>query len=286
MSDESVHRELLSEVEDRTDAVSAAAAAALHGLLDAPGVAPRGGDPLPPLWHWLAFLPNAAQRELGEDGHPIAGSFMPADRPPRRMFAGGRLSFGDGATVGSCLRRVSRATSLTEKQGRTGPLLFVEITHEVTSNDRLAVTDVNDVVYRHAEASSLAASDVAGDATSDVEWEWSYQLEPTPALLFRYSALTYNAHRIHYDRPYAGDVEGYPNLVVHGPLQATALAELCRRYVPERRMASFEFRAQRPAFAGTPLVLRGRRVGNGGVELQALTRDRVVSMVARAQLEE
>ena len=285
MFNENVRHELLSEVEDRTDAVSAVAASALHGLLDAPGAAPNSGDPLPPLWHWLAFLPNAPQRELGEDGHPIAGSFMPADRPPRRMFAGGRLTFERGATVGAALHRVSRASSLTEKQGRTGPLLFVEITHEVTTNDILVVTDVHDVVYRNAEASPVTASDVVGDSTSDDEWEWSYQLDSTPALLFRFSALTYNAHRIHYDRPYASEVEGYPNLVVHGPLQAIALAELCRRHVPEQRLVSFEFRAQRPAFAGPPLLLRGRRVDTDGVELQALTRERVVSMTARAQLE-
>lgn len=285
VSNDFARHELFSEVEDRTDEVSAVAAAALHGLLDAPGAPPRKGDPLPPLWHWLTFLPNAAQRELGDDGHPMAGSFMPADRPPRRMFAGGRLAFERVATVGAPLHRVSRATSMTEKPGRTGPLLFVEITHELTTVDGLAVIDVHDVVYRNAEASPVAASPAAGDPIFDDEWEWSYQLDPTPALLFRYSALTYNAHRIHYDRPYASDVEGYPNLVVHGPLQAMALADLCRRHVPEQRVTSFEFRAQRPAFAAAPLVLRGRRVDAGGVELQALTNERVVSMTARAQLE-
>lgn len=285
VSNEFVRDELLSEVEDRTDEVSAVAVAALHGLLDAPGAAPRSGDALPPLWHWLAFLPNAAQRELGEDGHPITGSFVPAERPPRRMFAGGRLSFERGATVGEPLHRMSRATSVTEKQGRAGPLLFVEITHELTTHEGLAIIDVHDVVYRHAEAGPVASSTPASDYPVDDEWEWSYQLDPTPALLFRYSALTYNAHRIHYDRPYASDVEGYSNLVVHGPLQAMALAELCRRNVPERRVTSFEFRALRPAFAATPLLLRGRRVDVNVVELQALTRERTVSMSARAQLE-
>lgn len=284
MYNENARQKLLSQVENRMDSVSAVAASALHGLLDAPGAPPNSGDPLPPLWHWLAFLPNAAQRELGEDGHPITGSFMPADRPPRRMFAGGHLTFESRAMVGAALNRVSRTSSLSEKQGRTGPLLFVEITHEITMNDILAITDVNDVVYRQAEANSVTLEDV-GDSASDDEWEWSYQLDTTPALLFRFSALTYNAHRIHYDRPYAVDVEGYPNLVVHGPLQAIALAELCRRHVPEQRVVSFQFRARRPAFAGPPLLLRGRRVETGGVELQALTRNRVVSMTARAQLE-
>lgn len=282
--DEKVVNDLLVEVEDRIDTVSATATTALHRLLDAPGEPPTLGDPLPPLWHWLTFLPDAAQCQLGQDGHPLGGAFMPVNRPPKRMFAGGRLSFDHAAFIGAPLRRYSRATSVAEKEGRTGNLLFVEITHEISTDDATAVLDVQDIVYRGGDSGqSTSSADLAQSVAHD-QWEWSYELDPSPPLLFRFSALTYNAHRIHYDRPYASEVEGYQNLVVHGPLQAIALAEICRRYTPERRMASFDFRALRPAFAGTPLLLRGRPIDSNTVELQAVSREHGVSMRATAVL--
>jgi 3-methylfumaryl-CoA hydratase len=275
---------LLAQVEDRDDSVSAIAAAALHGLLDAPGEPPVEGAPLPALWHWLAFLPNASQGELGADGHPTAGPFMPANRPPRRMFAGGRLSLVGQAAVGGRLHRHSRATSVSEKVGRTGTLLFVEVTHEISAGAGALVVDVQDIVYRDAETKSGQRVAGPADAAASEEWEWRLALDPSATLLFRFSALTYNAHRIHYDLAYATQVEGYPNLVVHGPLQAIALAELCRRNAPDRRVTSFDFRARRPAFCGAALTFRGRWSGADTVELEALTGDHDVTMTATATL--
>jgi len=276
---------ILAESEDRTDAVPPNAVAALHGLLDAPGAPPALGDPLPPLWHWLAFLPNAPQRELGNDGHPAAGSFTPVDRPPRRMFAGGRLTFERVVPIGTILTRHSRAASISTKEGRSGTLVFVEIDHEISTRDGSRISDVQDVVYRHAETIRESPTAALLETTSDDDWEWTFALDPSATLLFRFSALTYNAHRIHYDVPYVKEVEGYPNLLVHGPLQAIALAEICRRNMPHRRVASFEFRAEHPAFASSPLLFRGRPTGRDIVELQAITGNHVVSMTATARLE-
>jgi 3-methylfumaryl-CoA hydratase len=275
-----------ADTEDRLDAVTPNMVAALHGLLDAPGAPPALGDPLPPLWHWLAFLPNAPQRELGGDGHPAESSFAPANHPPRRMFAGGRLTFEGDVPVGAVLTRHSRAASISTKEGRSGPLMFVEIDHEISTKDGSRISEVQDIVYRQAETTSKSPPTTPLPETApDDNWEWTYALDPSPTLLFRFSALTYNAHRIHYDVPYVQDVEGYPNLVVHGPLQAIALAEVCRRNVPDQKVVSFAFRAEKPAFTGAPLLLRGRATGRSVVELQAVTAHNTVSMTATATLE-
>ena len=272
------------------DLVPAAAALALHGLLDAPGRAPGPEDPLPPLWHWLAFLPRVAQHELGADGHPRVGTFLPpVGLGRRRMYAGGQLRFDGPLPVGAALRRESAVASVEEKTGRTGSLVFVTVRHELVGADGRGpggVVEHQDLVYRAmpasiprppasvarppaatapaATASAATASAAATPAPSppdpeaDEEWSWTWSLTPDPTLLFRFSTLTYNAHRIHYDRAYATTVEAYPGLVVHGPLQAIALAELCRRFLPDRRVTSFRFRALRPAFEGHPVRFCGR----------------------------
>lgn len=239
-------------VDEADDVVTVAAVAALHGLLDAPGPAPAAGESVPPLWHWLAFLPRAPQRELGPDGHPRRGTFLPPVALPGRMFAGGRLTFaGGGPLVGAVARRSSSVVSVEEKSGRSGELVFVTVRHELSGG----VVEEQDLVYREP-AAPMAPDDAAG-APPPGEWAWAWDLPIDPTLLFRFSALTYNAHRIHYDRAYATAVEGYPGLVVHGPLQAVALAELCRRHAPTRSLATFRFRALRPAFDDGPLQLRG-----------------------------
>jgi 3-methylfumaryl-CoA hydratase len=176
----------------------------------------RGQIPLlPPLWHWLYFLPTAATRDLDEDGHPRRGGFLPPVPLPRRMWAGGRLEFHRPLRMGDALRRISRITDISSKQGRSGALVFVTVRHEVSGPDGLAITEEQDIVYRdavrpaHASAAtaSPARSATAAAATPDCA-TFSREVRSDPVLLFRYSALTFNSHRIHYDRDYATKAEG------------------------------------------------------------------------------
>jgi 3-methylfumaryl-CoA hydratase len=280
-------------VEDRIDTVTSVAAAAMHGLLDADGPAPGSGDLLPPLWQWLAWLPDAPQRDLGSDGHPRRGTFLPPVPDARRMYAGGRYQLAEAVRVGESMRRRSVVTAVTEKIGSSGPLTFVEVTHEHFVEDRVALTEVQDLVFRSVSGApgpsigerAGARPEPAGGDFGD--WEWHQELATDATVLFRFSALTYNAHRIHYDVDYARDVEGYPGLVVHGPLQAIAVAELCRRNLPGRLLRSFQFRAVRPAFSGAPLALRGRHTGDGDgddVELVVLDDRGIPTMTATAEL--
>ena len=297
MSDEGASWEPV--VEETADALTPAVAAAMHGLLDAPGAPPGPGDPVPLLWHWLTFLPRTPQRDLGPDGHPRPGSFLPP-ASGRRMFAGGQVSRGDrDLRVGEELARRSVVTGVREKTGRSGSLVFVTVNHELSGRDGLSVTDVQDIVYRppapppSAASAAPAANPTPAAPTADIGgaggdgddgWDWGLDLRPDPTLLFRFSALTYNAHRIHYDRTYATEVEGYPGLVVHGPLQAIALAELCRRNVPGRPLRTFRFRAVSPAFDGRPLRFRGRWTDDDQVTLVALDDTGVTTMEADATL--
>jgi 3-methylfumaryl-CoA hydratase len=277
-------------VEQAVDTVPASRAAALHDLLDAPGDPPGAGDPVPPLWHWISFLPRSAQRDLGEDGHQKLGGFLPQVDLPRRMFAGGRVEFLDSAPLDAPLSRRSVVTSVTEKSGRTGDLVFVEVMHELTRGDRAVLTEQQDLVYRSApDAGTPRSPERSGSANDDAgptgakDWPWRIDLPTDPRMLFRFSALTYNAHRIHYDHRYATQVEGYPDLVVHGPLQAVALAELCRRFAPDRAVASFLFRARRPVFSGGPIHVRGRPVDGSKAELVVVDSSGQASMTATVE---
>jgi 3-methylfumaryl-CoA hydratase len=289
--------------EEATDVVSPGVAAAMHGLLDSPGDPPGAGDPLPPLWHWLAFLPRVPQRELGADGHPRTGGFLPPVEG-RRMWAGSRVSFAGALGVGEPLRRRSEVSAVEEKEGRSGRLVFVTVDTRIGPDGgdggEAPISETQDIVYRpvvdtpggsdrppgsgspSAPASPSAARAPAPDEET---WDWGFELVPDPTMLFRFSALTYNAHRIHYDRTYATEVEGYPGLVVHGPLQAIALAELCRQHTPDRRLRSFRFRGLRPAFDGNPLRLRGRLGDDGVVTLAALDHRGDNTMQAEAVLD-
>jgi len=241
-----------------TDLVPAGAAAAMHSLLDAPGDPPRTGDPLPTLWHWMAFVPRVPQSQLGADGHPAKGTFLPPVPLPRRMFAGATLDLPTPIAVGEPIHRRGVVSSVEEKTGRSGSLVFVKVAYDYDAGGASAISEVQDIVYREpVPGSGDRATSPSPDLVPD-EWTWARDVEITPTLLFRFSALTYNAHRIHYDREYATAVEGYPGLVVHGPFQAVALAELCRRHAPDRRLTRFEFRAVGPAFDDGPLLLRGR----------------------------
>jgi len=275
-----------------SDCVTAGAALALHGLLDAPGPAPAEGEPLPMLWHWLAFLPRVPQSELGEDGHPRLGTFLPPVALPRRMFAGGRLRSRRPLTVSARLTRRGVVASVRNKRGRSGELCFVTVKYEITDGRGGELEEEQDLVYLAASRAPapLRSGDasqrephVEGEETSS-DHPWALDIDITSTLLFRFSALTYNAHRIHYDLEFARDVEGYPDLVVQGPLQAVLLAELCRRAAPHQPLEQFSFQAKSPAFRGGTMRFCGCPGEDGKVPLEARDDNGSVTMVADATL--
>ena len=235
-------REWIGRTEEREDVVTAPPLVALAALLDRDDPPPREGDPAPPLAHWLYFLPAYRQSQAGPDGHAARGEFLPPVPLPRRMWAGSRLEFLKPLRVGRRIRSVSRITDVVPKQGRSGALVFVTVRHEVSDESGLALTDEHDIVYRGEAAGTAAITPAPAGAA------WQREIHPDPLLLFRYSAVTFNGHRIHYDHPYATRVEGYPGLVVHGPLVATLLVDLLRREAPGLTLRTYAFRALRPLF--------------------------------------
>lgn len=259
---------------ETTEFITAAPAQALSGLLDQPHAVTGVGDALPPMWHWLHLLDRPAQAELGEDGHPRDGLFLPPLPERRRMFGGGRATFHAPIRVGDLVTRRSEVASVRTRKGGSGWLLLVTVRHTFSVDGEPRTTEEQDIVYKQpdpgpaaAPAASAPAASVVGASVAGGEAPapWSLTLEPDPTLLFRFSALTYNAHRIHYDRDYARDVEGYPDLVVHGPLLALALLELPRDFAPERTVTSFAFRSRAPLFAPEPFVLSGTPEGEGAL---------------------
>ncbi len=207
------------------------------------------GDPLPPLWHWLYFWAIAPRSGLGRDGHPALGGFLPPVGTARRMWAGSRVRFPGPLRIGDHAERVSTIANVTAKTGRTGRLVFVTARHEIAGSDGPAIIDEHDIVYRE-DVGAGAAGRPGAPAPADAAY--ADEIKPDPTLLFRYSALTFNGHRIHYDRDYATGVEGYAGRVVHGPLLATLMVGLAVRSWPQRRIAGFEFRGQRPVIDTDP----------------------------------
>ncbi|MEO8099128.1 MAG: MaoC family dehydratase N-terminal domain-containing protein [Acidobacteriota bacterium] len=262
------------------DVVTAWPLTALAATLDREDALPQPGDPLPPLWHWLYFLPVHRQSELGSDGHPQRGGFLPPVDLPRRMWAGGRFEFQDSLRVGDVLTRTSRIADVREKQGRSGRLLFVGVRHEIHSPRGFALAEEHDIVYRD--------NPVAGEAPAATQYApseatWQRTIHPDDVLLFRYSALTFNGHRIHYDRRYCLEEEGYPGLVVHGPLLATLLLDLVRRNVPRAAIQRFEFRAVSPVFDTEPFVVCGKPE-SGSISLWVRSSQGRLAMTASAEL--
>jgi 3-methylfumaryl-CoA hydratase len=267
--------------EVREDVVTPVPVAALAATLDRDEPAPAPGTPLPPVWHWLYFLPLHRQSELGPDGHARRGGFLPPVPLPRRMWAGGRFDFRRPLRVGDAIRRTSTVADVGLKEGRTGPLVFVLVRHEIATGAGVALVEEHDIVYRDLPKPGEAAP-APRPARTDALWR--RDIHPDDVLLFRYSALTFNGHRIHYDRRYVTEVEGYPGLIVHGPLLATLLADLVRRHT-EAPMTAFRFRAVRPLFdvadfsvCGTPSP-DGRRAA-----LWAQGADGFLAMEAEAEL--
>jgi 3-methylfumaryl-CoA hydratase len=249
--------------------------------LDREDVAPSADEPLPPGWHWLYFLPTHRQSEIGPDGHATRGGFLPPVPLPRRMWAGSQIDFQRPIGVGQGIVRHSRIEDVGMKEGRTGPLVFVKVLHEVLAEGQLAISERQDIVYRGMPQAGEPAT--AGVPSPD-DATWTRRIDPDDVLLFRYSALTFNGHRIHYDRRYVTGVEGYPGLVVHGPLIATLLLDLLRRQLPQARVAHFEFRAVRPIFDTAPFEVCGRVEGDRRVKLWARTFEGYVATNASVTL--
>jgi 3-methylfumaryl-CoA hydratase len=234
---------------------------------------------LPPLWHWLYFLPSARQSELGPDGHPRRGGFLPPVPLPRRMWAGGQLEFFSPLRVGDEIRRVSTIDDVKFKTGRTGELCFVRVRHEIGSPRGLALREFHDIVYRPEPVPGAAEPAYEAAPPSVL----ARRVVPDDTLLFRYSALTFNGHRIHYDRRYVTQVEGYPGLVVHGPLMATLLAGLAGRRFVGREASAFSFRALKPVFDLHPFEACGHPDGPDAAELWIRDHQGHKAMAARME---
>ncbi|MGE0310389.1 MAG: MaoC family dehydratase N-terminal domain-containing protein [Lautropia sp.] len=287
--------------ESRVDRITPAPLAALAATLDLPEVPKLAAGAIAPLWHWLYFLPLARASELGTDGHPRRGGFLPPVPLPRRMWAGGRLRFDAPLRVGDDVVRDSRILSVERKHGKSGALVFVVVRHEFRVGGVTCLSEEHDIVYRDnpptpPEGSGSTAGTAAGaaavpaGAAAPTDETFSRRVEPDPVLLFRYSALTFNGHRIHYDRSYVTGVEGYPGLIVHGPLIATMLAELARSQAPDATMRSFEFRASNPIFDIHPFAVCGKPVavdaavdGDARVAFDLWARDHRGALAMRAR---
>jgi 3-methylfumaryl-CoA hydratase len=274
----------VGRTETLADWVTPAPVRALSATFDRDDPAPQSGTPLPPLWHWLYFLPHHRQSEIGPDGHAKRGGFLPPVPLPRRMWAGGRLQWraDNPLLVGDSAQRVSRIQSVKHKSGRTGDLLFVQVMHEIGNARGLSLTEEHDIVYR---AAAQPDDPVPQLVAAEQGAAWQREIVPDDVLLFRYSALTFNGHRIHYDRRYVTEVEGYPGLIVHGPMIAMLLLDLVRRHAPNAFVQHFEFKAVRPTFDLNPFRVNGQPSADGKtIRLWAHDHEGWLTMQATATL--
>ncbi|MCP4993915.1 MAG: acyl-CoA dehydrogenase [Gammaproteobacteria bacterium] len=266
----------------RSDVINLAPALGVSALLDREASTPKPGSPLPALWHWFYFLPQVPNSKIGPDGHPQRGGFLPPVDLPRRMFAGSRMEFITPMIIGHPANRVGTVLNVTEKSGKSGRLVFVTVEYKIYQNDTLCIREEQDIVYK--EAGGRISPPIPLDEWIPVPPDtWSQVVEPSEVLLFRFSALTFNAHRIHYDRRYAMEEEGYPGLVVHGPLTALMLAELTARK-STRRISAFSFQGRAPLFDLHPFRLLGSATDNN-VSLEAQSPTGKTAMTATAILD-
>jgi 3-methylfumaryl-CoA hydratase len=247
-------REWIGKEESTRDSIGSERVAALAATLDLDD-APLPGDALPPGWHWLFFNPFVPRRGLGADGHPKRGGFLPPVPLPRRMWAGGRLAYPGKLAIGAEATRKSVIDKIEAKSGRAGRLVFVTVSHRISSTGVDCVVEQQDIVYREAAAPSASAP---ATTAAPENAQWTESVTPDTTMLFRYSALTFNGHRIHYDQTFAREEEHYPGLVVHGPLTATMLQNFARKIRPESRLEAFEFRGAHPLFVSTRFDLQAR----------------------------
>jgi len=252
-------RTWVGKKETHDDVATAFPVAALAATLDRKDPRLKIGDAIPQSGHWLYFLETAPNAELGHDGHPKRGGFLPPVSLPRRMWAGGRIDFRAPVRVGDTIRRESEILSVAAKSGSSGNLVFVTVRHTVTTAGSVAIVEEHDIVYR--DAAQKGAASPAGKPAPQ-QSAWRREVETNEAVLFRYSALIFNAHRIHYDIDYCRDVEGYPGLIVHGPLQTTLLLDLCRRN-EQRPVRRLDYRATHPIFHQEKFSVNGQPSADG-----------------------
>jgi 3-methylfumaryl-CoA hydratase len=260
--------------EEAVDLVTAAPVSALAALFNHE-TPPWPSGALPPLAHWFYCLSRTPQAKLDQDGHELRGAFLPPVAQPRRMWAGGKLSFLHPVRFGTVFRRMSRIAEISEKTGRSGPLTFVTVEHRYEDSKGLAIEERQDLVYRAPP--QAASNTITLHAPPAREADWELAVTPDPVMLFRYSALTYNAHRIHYDRDFCLKHEGYPGLVVHGPLIATLLVDLFLRHNPGASVSELSYRALTPLFDTAPFTLKGK-ASEQGADLWALSPEGQVAM--------
>lgn len=273
------HSDAIGRQERQSETIAPSPVTALAATFDMTD-APQAGDPLPPGWHWLYFNPFVKRSEVAHDGHLKRGDFMPDISLPRRMWAGGRLTYHKYLTVGEETVKDSEITNVVTKSGRAGQLVFVTIRHLLSQNGTLCVEEEQDIVYREAPApgSATPTPALAPDTATQAE-----VVTPDPVLLFRYSALTSNGHRIHYDRAYAQNEEGYRDLIVHGPLTATLLQGFATRN--GGHLARFEFRGTAPLFVDRAFTLESGPEADGSLPLWVKGPEGELAMQANAVLE-
>ncbi|KAB0265013.1 protein dehydratase [Microvirga brassicacearum] len=272
-------RRWIGKTEQASDVVTARL---VVGLIATIGSGSRDDLEVPIAMHWCLAPPMVPMSELGSDGHPARGGFLPPIPLPRRMWAGGRLDIHDRLRVSDVVTRHSEIRDVTVKRGSSGTLCFVTVDHEISTERGVAISERQDIVYRPGETGRLAApSAVSTSPAQPRPARWSGSVAADPVLLFRYSALTFNGHRIHYDRCYCRDVEGYPGLIVHGPLQATMLLEFAASLKGGRTPRAFDFRGVKPLFDGADFTLNAVEDG-GALRLWTANADGHATMEASA----
>ncbi|RNF34494.1 FAS1-like dehydratase domain-containing protein [Paracoccus methylarcula] len=270
-------RQWIGREEQQSELLTPAIAERFDATFDLRGETGDGAR-APALIHLCLAPPAIPTEELGPDGHPARGGFLPPVPLPRRMWAGGAFSFHGDIRVGETVTRRSIIQDVVVKEGRTGMLCFVTVEHQVDSNGRAALTERQDIVYRGVDGPDAGAKKIASTAPAG---EYRRAVQPSAVLLFRYSALTFNGHRIHYDAPYVHGQEGYPGLIVHGPMQATMLMQLAEQ-IRGSRPTQFEFRSLSPLFDDADFTLNAADDGSG-LKLWTCYADGPVAMVARAE---
>lgn len=255
--------------------------AVTFGRTDAP---PSPGEAVPPGWHWAWFPALTPRDAMGVDGLPVTGAVLPEMPLPRRMYAGGKLTFHDPVRVGDALTRETEFSDVQLREGATGTLIITTQTRRISTPRGLALTETMISVFREAVAEG-AQSGIPKREEPPADVQWRRTITPDPVTLFRYSALTFNPHRIHYDRPYAMGEEGYPGLVVHGPFSQQCLLDLLRDNTEGRTILDFDLRARAPLFDTAPFSVVGRLAdGGAAAELWAVTPQGTIAMQARARL--
>ena len=258
------------------DVIADAPARGLAATLNRAGeISTEPGSAIPGLFLWLYFLKFAPMSEVGPDGHPKRGGFLPPVELPRRMWAGSRCQFHAPVRIGDRVEKRSTIQKISAKSGKSGELVFVSVRHATYAEGRLAMEEDQDIVYMGIPEKFNYPNPIVAHPG-----DWRESLRIDPVLLFRFSALTFNGHRIHYDRRYAMEVEKYPGLVVHGPLQAVLLFDAACRHAPDQIPARFDFRGVRPLFDFDAATLNGRRRDDGGIDVFTATGDGFVCMQA------